>query len=1732
MPNEYRDFDLSGKENAEKYLQMCADNNRRPKFYKLLVNNGDGSYSLQPDGSTDGYWKLLIDFKMYNHLTGEGAPQNPVRPEFNMEASQRMLNDYKGGHQSFPVANDIVDRFVNEYGNRGKAKLSGGKYTLNPDLQFKVKAGHLDNASGSEYNTLEADSRIGTFDANTPNIKYSAISPERKAQHLEVTGAMKGRQAQLKGEEKGRQAREEAEAKAADTIANAKETGKAIVEVAKDKAKEKGDRYIRNGQVVGRMLERQGQQKLKEERKQIQAREEAKAEEKFARKYRKMVKEFDDQFKQAEDRKNESIDLWNKVRKTSFPEINDPSDAVDAYSALKAARRDYERSSAKNGLTDREKDAVGKLLRGEYLAERLFEVPDIRYLKVLHVATAAYQYMQLGKLISEYRSKVRAERNKTALGAIGDKFLKFRDIPMGAFGQLQTPERVMEYIAGNDYDAADKLKELYVKPIIKANGDETRLKEATRDRVRKMEINQKVEKGNKVSEDYAVQYLGETLSEIDSLEKKTSEWEKKHGDKLTDINERLTSGKGKTGRLLTAKQIEELKGRLAKENDKTTPEYKSEGGQTLGELREAVEQFKKDNPNLNYNRIENDLIPQFRQIYNTLFEEMNEVRVRNGYEPVDYRKGYFPHYSRDDTSALVRFANSLGINFDTNLLPTTIQGLTHEFKPGITWFGHALRREGNKTDYGVTEGIDRYIEGVSKVIARTDAIQNMRALANTIRRLADPSWAQIIDKVYSDRSLSEEAKYEAIENEYRNRLQSEDEKSQKTALANFVTWLDENTNTYAGKATYLDRWVRNNFQNRATKGIAKLLSPLSNLPRGIVTRYGANTVSVNPGSWLTNFAPIFEAAAEINPIYVAKAITTMKDEIKRGDEFRDASNFITARFDSEPLTKESRAKELVKKLASPMEWIDGITSYVVTHSRYLENLGRGMSESAALDEADMWAGRLMADRGAGRLPIVMQYKNPIVKMFTQFQTEALNSLEHNTHDVMYRLKREHKSVLIHYAGFVLRKAILMWILNELYEALVGRRFMPDPIDWANEFYGDVTGTQFPNTVNMGVNKALYNVSGGKIGRLPTAYDFEVKKEGVPKAIANLGKNAAEELPIIGSAIGGGRIPVQQSYKSLAKLPPALGMLMDEDEKNNQEAYNRLWKSIEDPLTYLVLPGAGSEIKRIVEAARQMSRGGSYDEKGNLRYPFYSENGFEAAGNFAKIALFGSTSTDAGQKWVDSGFDSFKARATAAYESMVNLDVPQRQAYEIADKFRDVEKTEDNSEAYEQRQYIRGLDISGKAKAALYECMMLDEDSRDGRVIDELDIMGADMDEAINNIFDIKDINSKSYTGDNKSRDIRNVIRNSKLDGDDRLLLYTDLALTASSQKEIDLLNGLNETCDGGDLVDTAMDLKESGKTIDDTRVLLDSKLPASAKQDMYLGLCVDGEDNKEKKLKQINDIKASGIDFNGYLKIANKHKELGLDDDKAGTNAIQFSYWIDKQGYTAKQKAAIQDAFGYYYQSRADDSKYSKLTATGMSADQAYKMVDQLGALQPEDGASQVKDYQKAKVVASQKNMSEEEKLSALRSVYSTDSNTNYSKAYVAYEYGVPLDTYFDFVEAAMKAKDDPRNEGVKEAAIVEAVLNKTNLTNKQKAAIWQCYSVNWAVKNNPYDSNVGASVRSQYYESDGKTRKETMPGGLSYGKSTSASGAAASAPPSNGVLPAVQGNNALSQALSARSGG
>ena len=151
-PSEYWDFTKSGDENAQIYLEKCREDGRIPKFPQFQ--------------GYPGYWKLLIDFKMYDN-DGIGSPQEVVKPVFNTEASDRILGEYKGGHKSFPVAKDVVEDFVKEH--KDKVKYSERGYGAIREAFAKKGLDELSKKMGS-YFPLSASFDSTMLADNTPLI--------------------------------------------------------------------------------------------------------------------------------------------------------------------------------------------------------------------------------------------------------------------------------------------------------------------------------------------------------------------------------------------------------------------------------------------------------------------------------------------------------------------------------------------------------------------------------------------------------------------------------------------------------------------------------------------------------------------------------------------------------------------------------------------------------------------------------------------------------------------------------------------------------------------------------------------------------------------------------------------------------------------------------------------------------------------------------------------------------------------------------------------------------------------------------------------------------------------------------------------------------------------------------------------------------------------------------------------------------------------------------------------------------------------------------------------------------------------------------------------------------------------------------------------------------------------------------------------------------------------------
>ena len=983
----------------------------------------------------------------------------------------------------------------------------------------------------------------------------------------------------------------------------------------------------------------------------------------------------------------------------------------ELWARLKDARRVYERAAARNLLTDQDEMQVGRLLRGEMELRHLNpETDNVR--GVTEVYQAKQEYERISRRLKQWNRS-----RKAALRQQAEQLLEtansWKDKKSGYLYARETMERNIRDIVP-DEQLADQIIDTYFTPVHRAAADANRLKNQYRDRVRKLNLSRKVAEGNLVSEAHAVQLLGEAEDNIRMLQQSRRR-----------------------------KQVRD--------------------GKTLEEWQAVVRDLWAENPNLDQDKIRG-AVQEFRTIYDQLFQQMNDARVRNGYEPVNYRNGYFPHFQPGDGDGiLATFGRALGIGTEVTALPTTINGMTHAFRPGIRWFGNAQERLGFNTAYDAVEGFDRYIEGVADVIYQTDNIQRLRALASEIRyRTGDEGIRKQIDRVREDTSKSDEEQRKAIE---------EITEDGRFALSNFVVDLDEYTNLLANKKSLEDRkWER------------KLNRRRYNFFRALESRVAANMVAINPASWLTNFIPLTQGSALLDRGMILRGMWETLQSYKESDGIVERSTFLTNRRGSDPLVQiyeqgavpDSRARRAVRSagiaagragdfLSRPMEWIDNFTADSLVRARFRQNLRRGLSENAAMADADAFAASVMADRSKGATPTMFSRTNPISKLFTQFQLEVNNQLSY----VFKDLPREKKNLGVRaLAAALLKFALGAWLYDEAYEYLIGRRPALDPIGILNDTVGDLTGWEVPNLVELGV--------GAVTGDMPS---FQTEQPGLYEATGNLGTALAEELPFIGGILGGGRLPIESAVPDFGIIRRAA---MDESwapEKRFDEAMDELQK----PLTYLVTPYGGGQLKRVLQALRAVKEGGVYsldaEGKEQLQYPVYNDTWEQAVANALMGSVFGTTTLPTGREWIESGFDTMNARQTAAYQGMVDVGVPGEDAYELLRRIESAKKTEEEGEAEQKRRLLREADISGEGKSVVYYGLLANDAEME--TMDALADLDADMGEVTRVLMEIKDEGQK----EEDKRSVVDILSDSSLTDNQKAEIFRS---TASESKEAKL----------------------------------------------------------------------------------------------------------------------------------------------------------------------------------------------------------------------------------------------------------------------------------------------------------------------------------------------------------
>lgn len=409
-----------------------------------------------------------------------------------------------------------------------------------------------------------------------------------------------------------------------------------------------------------------------------------------------------------------------------------------------------------------------------------------------------------------------------------------------------------------------------------------------------------------------------------------------------------------------------------------------------------------------------------RNKYDKYIEQINNVITKMGYDPIPKRPDYMRHFQEinDKLSQWGIPLNPTDLNKEN--IPTDINGLTDQFRPGKNWFASAMQRKGFKTTYDAITGIDGYLESAKNLIYHTEDIQRYRALSKFIRDTYGQTHG--MDNVDIDTEEGQQRLNDIFDNK----------------LSKYVAWLDEQANSLAGKKGGIDRAAERLLGR-------KVYSVLDAAKKQV----GSNMTGFNVRSALTNFASAVQGASKTNKLAFVKGTLSTLKNIVHNDGLINKSDFLTSRFGSDQLSKKlwqkaSNAGQIF------MTGSDYFTANQIWRSKYYENLSKKMSESQAIKNADDFAARIMGDRSKGSTAEIFNSKT--LGLLTQFQLEVNNQWSSLIHDNKMDIKRGNKSgaTVVFQLG---QLAAMSYFFNNFMKSLTGSDVMIDPIDMFKKLLG-------------------------------------------------------------------------------------------------------------------------------------------------------------------------------------------------------------------------------------------------------------------------------------------------------------------------------------------------------------------------------------------------------------------------------------------------------------------------------------------------------------------------------------------------------------------------------------------------------------------------------------------------------------------------------------------------------
>lgn len=707
----------------------------------------------------------------------------------------------------------------------------------------------------------------------------------------------------------------------------------------------------------------------------------------------------------------------------------------------------------------------------------------------------------------------------------------------------------------------------------------------------------------------------------------------------------------------------------------------------------------------------------YTQKYNEFYAAINDFLVAHGYEPIGFIQNYAPHMqSEESRGALDSALKALGLNEDTVTLPTSIAGLTADFKPNKRWNPYFLHRTSETYNFDAAKGFESYVAYMSEVFYHTDDIMTVRALSDYLRRRYSSeeisfdidryTWLQ--EKLPDEQllylqqegklshgTIADQAELDAMIEAELDKLY-EDAKN-KSTYSNLVVWLDNYANILAGKQTMGDRSTEADFGR-------KMLNLGNKATRG----FGAAKVAGNIATILNQASQLPVIVAEKGVRNTAAAVKDMVTGQLRKADFAMESDYLTSKKGVHFLvTDEKNMYEwALDKVGQAQEFADAMVSTIAVRAAYLEGIQKGMTHEQAMRYADKYGAAVMGDRSKGAKPVAFNSKSPVMQLVNTFQLEVANSWEHLTQDTagfdfrqMAKKYGKDKAVKA-LAGVIVKYLIAAFIMNRLADETYGGT--PAQFDVLG-----ITSNFVASGYGLSVNDALRTVMDDGWEKLTGERLFGTENEERSfdgwKAVEAAGGDIANDIPYLQNAsalIGWGdnSLPAAIPTKALDKWINAV--------KGGKSAQD-VAKATFDVGTE-VIPG-GSQIKKTARGLDAMLRGGVYQGYGDqtkLRYPVDNKN----IGKWIQAVVFGPNGLSETGRYYAGEERAIGEKQTTAYQAMIAAGADKEESYRLIRRISKLGDGEDSK--LDKLNMLLSSKVSTAGRGAYYYLMMAGDKERE------------------------------------------------------------------------------------------------------------------------------------------------------------------------------------------------------------------------------------------------------------------------------------------------------------------------------------------------------------------------------------------------------------------------------------